>query len=377
MNFDLLKDSNNIAVAFSGGKDSTFLLLHTLQWCHKNNKKFFGAIIINHNLRENMKEEINSLLDYWKSQIHIEVILWENPIKSQKHARNFRLNALSFFAIRNHIDTILLGHNLEDKIHTFFLRQERNSTEWGLSSISSITIINSIKFIRPILSISENYIYEFLNKRQIFYVKDPSNESDVYRRNYIRNNLHFNYDQTLKLMNNYAKERQNITNYINEWIKKYFTSYNLFYGSFLLHNLPKESYIYTKILAHIINMITGKIVDDFSVFNNFFSSDTETLFGCVFYKNSLLLGIIVYVYKSYKNTSLQGEGIWQKTFLIINKNNFNNEIYVENNHNILFSKSYIDHNIPLLNKEQLLIHKNETWNNIIIKHLLPNYLCIY
>ncbi|OED45317.1 tRNA lysidine(34) synthetase TilS [Rickettsiales bacterium (ex Bugula neritina AB1)] len=374
MNFDLLKNSSNIAVAFSGGKDSTFLLLHTFDWCKKNNKKFFGAIIINHNLRENIREEINNLKKYWCSSIKIEVIEWTNPIKSQKHARNFRLNSLSFFAIKNNIDTILLGHNLEDKIYTFFLRKERNSSEWGLASISSITIINTIKFIRPILSVSEDYIYDFLKKKQIFYVKDPSNDICIYRRNYLRKNLSFNYNNTLKNINYYGKERQIINNYIQDWIKKYFHQNNLFSGGFFLHNLPKELEIYSKILGYIINIITGNIVSNFEIFQNFFHKNTEVIHGCVFHKSYNLFTTVITVYKSYKYQILDGEGIWQKTFLLLS---CSSSIYVENNKDLYLYKSYINPNIPLLNKTKPLILKKEKWNNIIINHILPNYICTF
>jgi len=189
MNFGLLSSSHKIMVALSGGKDSSAALQLTIDYCAQHKQLLDGGVIINHNLRTNSTEEAQKVAQYWQQKgIKISIIHWKNPIGNQKKAREFRLLQLALYAHRHQVDTVVLGHNLQDKIETYLMRRGK-STFWGLAAIAPMTYIYGIKFVRPLLSTSIEFIKNFISTHKIPVFEDPTNSKDTYTRNTLRHHI--------------------------------------------------------------------------------------------------------------------------------------------------------------------------------------------
>ena len=102
-------------------------------------------------------------------------------------------------------DFIALGHHAQDQQETFFLRLIRGTTLSGLVSMRS----KSGAYIRPLLSVNKTEIIAFLQQKNIPFLQDSTNNSDLYLRNRIRSKVlpalemcdprfNHNFERTLK-----------------------------------------------------------------------------------------------------------------------------------------------------------------------------------
>ena len=122
--------------------------------------------------------------------INAEILTWKGkkPLKNiQSLARNKRLELLFKKADEMKIKDILLGHHQDDLFENFFIRMLRGSGLKGLVSLDKKNTIMGKNLIRPLLDQKkENLI--FLSKYIYnFYVKDPYNKDEKYKRIQIRN----------------------------------------------------------------------------------------------------------------------------------------------------------------------------------------------
>jgi tRNA(Ile)-lysidine synthase len=77
---------------------------------------------------------------------------------------------------------IALGHHLQDQQETFFIRLIRGTSLSGLVSMRP----RHGAYIRPLLSVSKDEMLAYLHEHGIAYLKDPTNDSDTFLRNRIR-----------------------------------------------------------------------------------------------------------------------------------------------------------------------------------------------
>ena len=181
---------NNFLVAVSGGPDSLALAFLAKIFSVKNNlnSKFY---IVDHKLRpESTKEAKNVKKILRRYLINAEILTWKGkkPLKNiQSLARNKRLELLFKKADEMKIKDILLGHHQDDLFENFFIRMLRGSGLKGLVSLDKKNTIMGKNLIRPLLDQKkENLI--FLSKYIYnFYVKDPYNKDEKYKRIQIRN----------------------------------------------------------------------------------------------------------------------------------------------------------------------------------------------
>jgi len=82
-------------------------------------------------------------------------------------------------------DHIALAHHLQDQQETFFIRLIRGAALTGLTAMRP----KHGKYIRPLLEVNKTDIINHLNKNNIAYLTDPSNESPQFLRNRIRNTV--------------------------------------------------------------------------------------------------------------------------------------------------------------------------------------------
>ncbi|BCG49691.1 tRNA lysidine(34) synthetase TilS [Candidatus Profftella armatura (Diaphorina cf. continua)] len=196
--FDIsfLSDNSKIALAYSGGIDSSVLLdLAFTLFC--NYKIQFYVFHINHGL--------SSFSDKWlihckkTCEIYKKIIfhsfkidLFSYKKNIEENARIKRYHALKELCQKYNIKYLLTGHNQDDQAETVLLKLLRGS---GISGVSGIYAINNklsllnnsnIVLIRPLLYCSRHEIIHYAKLHSLSYLQDESNNNIRYTRNILR-----------------------------------------------------------------------------------------------------------------------------------------------------------------------------------------------
>ncbi len=174
----------DIYLACSGGVDSMVLLYLIRQLPAKP-----VLLHVNYMLRgkESMDDE-NFVREY---ALHEKLIL-ETKIADlsgqktgiQETARKIRHDWFSE-KIQRKNTVLLLAHQEDDQLETFFLNLARKSGNSGLACMLEI----HEKTLRPLLEFSKQEIYDFARKKGISWREDRSNASNKYTRNRLRNEI--------------------------------------------------------------------------------------------------------------------------------------------------------------------------------------------
>ena len=185
-NFECKED---FIVSVSGGPDSLALTFLTKIYSIKKSLKV-KYFIIDHKLRKNSSSEAQLVKNLLKEKsIDASIIKW-NGIKPKSNvqslARKKRYNILVDQAYKLNINNILTGHHWEDLYENFFIRISRGSGLNGLVSFGETTNKGKIKIIRPLLNFEKKDLIYLTNNVFKYYVDDPSNEDDKFKRVRIR-----------------------------------------------------------------------------------------------------------------------------------------------------------------------------------------------
>ena len=202
-----------VAVAVSGGPDSMSLLF-LLRAFVKHKKGNIIALIVNHRIRNNSKEEAKNISNYLnKHNINTQILSADkNKVKkkSMNEARKNRYNLLTNFCIQNNILHLFIAHHKEDNLETFLNRKIAGSDFYGLKSMSEFSNYNKICIFRPLLNFSKETLLDYNKKNNIKYISDPSNINLDFTRPVIRKFINESNKKIIKEIN---KDFENILFY--------------------------------------------------------------------------------------------------------------------------------------------------------------------
>ena len=190
-----LQVEENLAVAVSGGPDSLALAYLAKCYAIKKNIKIY-YFIVDHRLRSESSLEATNIKIFLKNiDINCEILKWngKKPTKNiQAIARNKRYSLLINQCKKKDIKHLLLGHHLNDVLENFLIRIVRGSGLNGLISFNKISKYRdqNINILRPLLDIEKKDLIYITKIIFNFYVNDPSNKDEKYKRTRIRNLLH-------------------------------------------------------------------------------------------------------------------------------------------------------------------------------------------
>ena len=194
----------SVAVAVSGGPDSMSLLFLVNAFI-KYKKGNLIALIVDHSIRHNSKEEAKYISSYLnKYNINSKILFVEkNNVKKKNmnEARKNRYNLLTDFCIQNKILHLFMAHHKDDNLETFLNRKIAGSDFYGLKSISEFSLFNKVCILRPFLNFSKKKLLDYNKKNKIEYINDPSNFNLNYTRPIMRTFLKKSDQKTLKEIN--------------------------------------------------------------------------------------------------------------------------------------------------------------------------------
>ena len=179
-----------VGVAYSGGADSTALLLAAAQrWPGQ-----VQAFHIQHGLQaaaDDFVRVCQSVCASLKIALHVvHVDAGHAPGESPEDAaRRARYGALAQAATSEGMQGMLLGQHADDQVETMLLALSRGAGLPGLSAMPERFERGGMTFYRPLLNTPSLMLRDWLVQAQVAFVDDPTNLDERFTRNRIRARL--------------------------------------------------------------------------------------------------------------------------------------------------------------------------------------------
>lgn len=188
-----------IAVAYSGGLDSSALLILAVEYCHLRKIPLF-AIHIHHGLSPNA----DSWLEHCRSVcfaknvtfLYEKVTLDGNKKEGiESSARSARYLALGRICYEHQIKYCLTAHHQDDQAETLLMQMLRGSGVAGLSGMDrfntaeSLLGVSALTLMRPLLQETRENLERFVDSHAILHIHDESNDDARFLRNALRHKV--------------------------------------------------------------------------------------------------------------------------------------------------------------------------------------------
>ena len=202
--YHMLSPGDTVAAGISGGADSVCLLL----MLHRLREKIpFHLLVIhvNHLIRENAEKDaafVKELcarfaIPFFLVERDVHGLAKERGISLEEAGRMARYEAFHQVlkeeagdAISRGTAKIAVAHNLNDRAETMLFRLFRGSGLTGLCSIRPMRKdARGTYIIHPLLFASRDRIEEYLEKNNMSFCMDDTNDGDAYTRNRIRHHI--------------------------------------------------------------------------------------------------------------------------------------------------------------------------------------------
>jgi len=179
-----------IGVAYSGGADSTALLLAAAErWPGQ-----VHALHVHHGLQaaaDAFEGHCAATCERLGVPLHVRRVdarhaAGESP---EDAARTARYAALAAAALERRLGAVLLAQQADDQVETLLLALGRGAGLPGLAAMPPVFTRHGVTFLRPLLRVPGPVLREWLVATGQRFVEDPSNGDERYTRNRIRRHL--------------------------------------------------------------------------------------------------------------------------------------------------------------------------------------------
>jgi tRNA(Ile)-lysidine synthase len=179
-----------LAVAYSGGADSTALLFAAARrWPGQ-----VHAIHVHHGLQaaaddfETHCRHVCIALEVPLRVVHVDArhASGESP---EDAARRVRYTALAGAALEVGARAVLLGQHADDQVETVLLALSRGAGLPGLAGMAPVFERHGLPFVRPLLAVGADAIRRWVVAEQLTVVHDPTNTDTGLTRNRIRHHV--------------------------------------------------------------------------------------------------------------------------------------------------------------------------------------------
>lgn len=181
-----------VALALSGGVDSMALALLAHDWVQQQGGRLV-ALTVDHGLRDASAAEAKEVARLCRQHgIEHHTLRWQPEKRQgsvQSRAREARYRLLGDWCRTHHILHLLTAHHQDDQAETLFFRLARGSGLDGLAAIPALSYGPDVRLLRPLLGLTKEMLRAYLEQHSQSWVNDPTNQTDAYTRNVIRQHL--------------------------------------------------------------------------------------------------------------------------------------------------------------------------------------------
>lgn len=181
-----------IAVAFSGGLDST-VLLHTTVAAHGPENVI--ALHVNHGLQDVADDWVihcANIAQKFEVSFDFRLLTWDQHIDElsniEAKAREARYEALAQMCEHHQATHLLLGHHQDDQAETVVLQLLRGAGLPGLSGMGAQRRLDQsrVRIWRPFLDLTRAELEAYAHEYHLDWIEDPTNLDEHFTRNLIR-----------------------------------------------------------------------------------------------------------------------------------------------------------------------------------------------
>ncbi len=190
--YEMLDAGDRILVAVSGGPDSV-VLLDVLDRLKKTLSLELVVAHFDHRLRPDDDDRETRFVASLAAMRNLPFVtrkalspLGKNGISLEEAARDRRYEFLNDARKTHGLQKIALGHTLDDQAETVIMRLLRGSGPAGLSGIPPV---RDRTVIRPLIEVTRQEVEDYMARRMLPHITDPSNLERQYLRNRIRLDL--------------------------------------------------------------------------------------------------------------------------------------------------------------------------------------------
>jgi tRNA(Ile)-lysidine synthase len=181
--------SAHLAVALSGGADSSALALLAQDWASLRGGQV-TALTVDHGLRPGSDAEAEAVGAWCAARRIAHVVLrWQGSKPRhalQERARQARYALLESWCRSAGVLHLLLGHHAEDQVETIAMRRLKRSGPDGLDGMPAIAERTDMRLLRPLLGWHRDELRALLVARGATWIEDPSNRDPRFARARLR-----------------------------------------------------------------------------------------------------------------------------------------------------------------------------------------------
>lgn len=185
-----------VAVAYSGGRDSTALLYATARLAAAQPGACVVALHVHHGISAQADawlEHAEQQCAHWATQgLPIRLLSTRLALSFQSgdsveaEARRARYQALADMAEQAGAEVVLLAHHRQDQAETFLLQALRGAGVAGLAAMPTWVERDGITWARPWLGRDRTEVEAYVREHGLTYIDDDTNADIRYARNRLR-----------------------------------------------------------------------------------------------------------------------------------------------------------------------------------------------
>jgi tRNA(Ile)-lysidine synthase len=174
-----------LTVALSGGCDS-LAVAHFIKTRYPNTE--LKCFHFNHMLRQQNFDMQRACMDFCKDYT-IPLKISSRDVSEQKGMSESDLRSYRYGSMKD-LGFVVTGHHLDDAVENYL-----NNCFCGVPEYLPIPLItqfsSNLSVIRPFILTTKQEMRDYIsqNNLQQYVVEDETNEQDVYKRNWLRNNI--------------------------------------------------------------------------------------------------------------------------------------------------------------------------------------------
>jgi tRNA(Ile)-lysidine synthase len=179
-----------LAVAFSGGADSTALLFAAAHlWPAQ-----VHAIHVHHGLQaaaDDFARHCQNVCERLGVPLHVIQVnaRHQSGESPEDAARKARYSALAESAMSLGLNSVLLAQHADDQVETLLLALSRGAGLPGLAAMPAHFERHGVRFERPLLGIAGAALRAWLAGQGVEFIEDPTNADTAFTRNRIRRDV--------------------------------------------------------------------------------------------------------------------------------------------------------------------------------------------